>query len=134
MIQRLSGIACLIGGFVLLIALLHERMRFRLLRDTAVFTGRVIALRSCRTAGDPAFFHEATVAYSVNGMEYRSILRILPGEVLPLPGAGIRLSCFPWQPERLHPAPQLPPRSLIRSLTAVCVFLILLGTALCLPW
>ena len=129
------GIACLIGGFVLLIAALHERLRIRMLRETEVFTGRIVDLKSRRMAETPhTRYHEATVAYAVNGREYRSVLRILPGEVLPLPGTGLRLSCFPWQPERLRPAPLPPQRGMLRLLTCGSLLLLLLGTALCLPW
>ena len=135
MLQRLMGIGCISGGFVLLIAALHERLRIRVLRETRVFAGRVVALKSRHTEdASHTHYHEATVAYAVDGKEYRSILRILPGEVLPLPGTGIRLSCFPWAPERLRPAPHPPRRTMLHGLSFCCVFLLAVGTALCLPW
>lgn len=132
--QRLAGICCLLSGFVLLIAALHERLRIRMLRETAVFTGRVVALRCRRESRAPhAPYHEATVSYAVDGREYRSILRILPGEVLPLPGTGIRLSCYPWQPERLRPVPMPPRRVLLRACLFGCALFLAAGIALCLP-
>jgi len=135
MLQRLMGITCLLGGFVLLIAALHERLRIRMLRDTAVFTGKVISLHSRCAAGDPSIrYHEATVAYAVSGTEYRSVLRIFPGEILPMPGTDIPLSCFPWHPERLRPVPQPPRRGMLRILCICCTVMIAAGTALCLPW
>lgn len=134
-LQKLLGLTFLLGGALLLVALLFEWMRQRAAREAIVFVGRVVALRSSRTFGDlSAHYHQATVAYSVDGIDYLSVLRILPGEVLPLPGSGIRLSCLPWKPEQLRPAPTPLPKGRIGRLALCCIVLLLFGTALCLPW
>lgn len=133
--HKLIGLILLLAGLVLLIAALSEWLgRRSSARTQAICTGRVVGIRRCRMEradGGTQTVHDATVSYTVEGVSYLSVIRILPGEVIHLPGSEIRLSYEPPHPERVTPAYAAPQgQRATRPLFIACSALLTAGLAL----